>query len=142
MKNKILFRFFALLIASAIFGSCSKDNLQVNKQQPGTPAAPVSEAFIKVSPVSSGSISGIFSPVPAYAEITVFTADIIKKVFGRTIANEKGWFKVENLPAGIYSVSVKYILSDVELGYYPYFTIQGVEVFADKDTDLGTISLR
>ncbi len=89
---------------------------------------------IRVMPiVISGSISGQVLPLEAQPTIwTVYGTDTIT-----TYTNLQGFFKLMALPAGLYDVNI--IPADTVI--YMDTTITNVQVIANQDTDLGTITL-
>lgn len=89
---------------------------------------------IRVMPmVISGSISGQVLPLEALPTIwTVYGTDTIT-----TYTNLQGFFKLMALPGGLYDVNI--IPSDTLV--YRDTTITDVQVMANQDTDIGTITL-
>ena len=89
---------------------------------------------IRVMPiVISGSISGQVLPLEAQPTIwTVYGTDTIT-----TYTNLQGFFKLMALPAGLYDVNI--IPADTVI--YMDTTITNVQVIANQDTDIGTITL-
>jgi len=87
-----------------------------------------------VANVVSGSISGVVSPVSAFAQIlTKIGSDSVA-----TYANMlSGGFKLMAMPAGTYSVTI-----ESSSALYADSTITGVVVHAQQNTNLGTIVLR
>ncbi len=86
-----------------------------------------------VANVVSGSISGIVNPVTVRASIsTVLDADAILTASDST----SGYFRLVALPAGIYDVTIA--TNDAN---YLDTTITGVQVVAQQDTDIGTVTL-
>jgi hypothetical protein len=136
MKS-IFLRIFAISIASAIFISCSKENLTVNKLSQPT----ISTA--KAYPVSySGGLTGRLTPTPYYADLKFYLDG--SEFISYCLADQKGYFKIDNLTPGTYHIMVRYI--PVLPGAYPerlynYMEIQRVLVEDGIIRDMGDIVL-
>ena len=89
---------------------------------------------IRVIPmVISGSISGQVIPIEAQPTIwTVYGTDTVT-----TYTNMQGFFKLMALPEGMYDVNI--IPADTLV--YRDSTITDIQVIADEDTDIGTVTL-
>jgi len=84
--------------------------------------------------VTSGSISGIVLPVSARAMISAILSPDTISALADTLS---GSFKIMALPAGLYSVAITprdTLLADT--------TITSVQVVAQQNADLGTVTLR
>jgi hypothetical protein len=84
--------------------------------------------------VTSGSISGVVLPVSARALVSTVLAPDTISAFADTVS---GTFQLMALPAGLYSVVITprdTLLADT--------TISGVQVVAQQNTYLGTVTLR
>ena len=84
--------------------------------------------------VTSGSISGIVLPVAARATVSAILPPDTVSTFADTLT---GAFKIMALPAGTYSVAITpsdTLLADT--------TIANVNVVAQQNTNLGTVTLR
>jgi hypothetical protein len=90
---------------------------------------------IRVMPVViSGTISGKVLPLDTQPTVwTVYGADTIS-----TYTDLQGFFKLMALPAGLYNVNIV----PMDTLVYRDTTITGVQVFANQDTDIGTITLQ
>jgi hypothetical protein len=139
MKNTIILRFVTFLLVTSMFMSCSKDGSLVSKQElSNTTVAAQQEGINKIPIViTTGDITGILSPVPDYAEIIVFKEDgLIKKILGRTVADNNGQFKIVDMPGGKCIMLIRYAMNNRN------FSITApVEVISGKVTDLGIILL-
>jgi len=89
---------------------------------------------IRVMPiVISGSISGQVLPLDAQPTIwTFYGIDTVT-----TYTDLQGFFKLMALPAGLYDVNI--VPADTLV--YRDTTITNVQVMADQDTDIGTVTL-
>lgn len=134
MKNKIFLRILSILIASAIFTSCSKENLSLggsNKMTGDTKTIPV---------YNYGGISGKLNPVPSYAAIKVYNDAENFATSGS--ADMNGNFTIGGLLPATYRVVIIYVPQGSPPGSeYKYHEIRGVIVEAGTVTDLGVITL-
>ena len=89
---------------------------------------------IRVMPtVISGSISGQVLPIEAQPTIwTVYGTDTVT-----TFTNQQGFFKLIALPEGMYDVNI--VPADTLV--YRDSTLIGIQVFANQDTNIGTVTL-
>lgn len=143
MKKTIIPHFIAFILLTSIFMSCSKDGSLVNKQElSNTTVASQQEGENKIPIViTTGGISGTLYPAPVYAEIIVFKEDgLVKKVLGRSVADERGQFIVVDLPEGKCTLLLKYTFNNSRDAEYSFVT-RNIEIIIGKVTDLGTILL-
>ncbi len=136
MKNKniVLLRIFMIFLASAIFISCSKDQLGSDRPDKTTGAA-------KEIPVwNYGGISGKLTPVPSYAVLKIYNDD---EHFGTSASPDmNGNFNITNLIPGTYRIVVVYIPSGAPPNSeYSYHEIRGIIVEPGTVTQLGDIIL-
>jgi len=87
-----------------------------------------------VANVVSGSIFGIISPASVRAAITTTIGDVDTVSTVSNITN--GSFKLVALPEGIYDVTI-----EPEDDGYLSTTIMSIQVVAQQDADLGTVTL-
>ena len=89
---------------------------------------------IRVMPtVISGSISGQVLPIEAQPTIwTVYGTDTVT-----TFTNQQGFFKLIALPEGMYDVNI--VPADTLV--YRDSTLTGIQVFANQNTNIGTVNL-
>jgi hypothetical protein len=134
MKKIVILRILIIFIASAIFISCSKDNLSA-------PNSGETTSGTKTIPVYNyGGISGKLSPVPSYAALKIYNDEEHFATNGSPDMN--GNFTIPNLMPGTYRMVVIYIPAGAppESGYR-YHEIQGIIVEAGTVTQLGDIIL-
>ncbi len=135
MKHKIQNSLIAMLVASAIFVSCSKDE-SLTAASGSVPRVVKTE---KPVPVYDTGIMGSLSPAPLKADMKIiddhgrFSADVP--------VTQDGSFRLGNIPPGAYYLFIAYISSadspnDVS---FKYLTVKDVTVRADGMTDLGVI---
>lgn len=139
MKNTIILRFITFVLVTSMFMSCSKDDSLINSEEiTNTTVAAQQEAINKIPIViTTGDITGILSPVPDYAEIIVFKEEgFAKKVLGRSVADEKGQFKIIDLPEGKCTMLIRYVMNNGNFS----ITLP-VEIISGKVIDLGIILL-
>jgi hypothetical protein len=136
MKS-IFLRIFAISIASAIFISCSKENLTLNKSS--QPTISTTKAY----PVPYiGGLTGMLTPAPYYADLKFYLDG--SEFISYCMADQAGHFKIGNLTPGTYHIMIRYI--PVLPGAYPdreykYMQIQGVLVEDGIIRDMGDIVL-
>jgi hypothetical protein len=138
MKN-IFLPFFAILIVSAVFTSCSKENLTLNK-----PGETTSAAKMNPPEFTYGGIAGTLNPAPSYAIIKIYN-DELNYVVYRCYADQTGHFKIGSIIPGNYHIIIAYVLNyqgtPPEPMPYLYFEIRGIIVNINTVTDLGDIQL-
>lgn len=134
MKNRIVFRLFTLLFASALLFSCSKENLIENNK-----SITASTEINKPIPFTGG-IAGTLVPVPDFAVLKIYNDE---QNFGTyCYPDPNGDFKITDLAAGIYRIMIIYIpdkkCNDCE---YLYYEIPRILVEPPLITELGKILL-
>mgnify|MGYP003471147917 CR=1 FL=1 len=142
MKKTITLHFVTFILVSSIFMSCSKDGSLVNKQElSNTTAAAQQEGVNRIPIIITGGIAGTLYPAPAYAEIIAFKEDgFVKKVLGQSVADEKGQFKIVDLPEGKCIMLVNYTMDNGQNREFSSIT-RVVEIIMGEVIDLGTIFL-
>lgn len=133
MKNIFNMRILTILIASAIFVSCSKENLYLGKSSETISTS-------KMGPVYNyGGISGTLTPVPYYAALKIYNDE---QNFGTyCLPDPSGNFKITTLFPGIYRIIVIYIPEKSPTGEFMYFEIPRIVVEPGIVTELGEIKL-
>ena len=135
MKTTILLRIFTMLLATSIFMGCSKEKLPIDQSN-----MPISSSSSKIGPVySNGSITGLLSPAPAFAEIKVFNDD--GSFSTGVTAFPNGTFRINNVPDGLYLLYISYIRGSSSSDFYSYLKVENVKVIQGNITDLGKIIL-
>jgi len=134
MKTTILLRISTMLLATAIFMSCSKEKL------PNVPSNVPISASSKMGPeYMNGSIIGLLSPAPAVAEIKVINVD---RSFSMGVTPlPDGSFRIDNVPDGMYLLYISYIRGSSPTDFYSYFKVEDVKVIQGNITDVGKIIL-
>jgi len=134
MKNIFNGRILTVFIASAIFVSCSKENLYLGKSSETNSTA-------KMVPVYNyGGISGTLTPAPYYSVLKIYNEE---ENFGTSCYPDlNGNFKIGDLVPGIYRIMVVFIPKipgTVPVGEYSYFEIRGIIVEPGMVTELGDV---
>lgn len=135
MKKKNLFAIAAILFASMLMISCSKDNRSIQPNKPAVTSGVVSD----FGPVYSSGIMGRLAPAPFSAAIKVY---IENKNSYAVKVNPDGSFKSGYIEPGVYKMQIAYLTANSGFDTkWLYFDVNKVEVFADGYTDLGAITL-
>jgi len=117
--------------------SCSKVRMEhVSINIPHKSDSTQLQNFRPRPPVSTGSITGTFFPIPEKAIITAFNANYVSRDI---IADQNGNFTINNLPVGTYNLKIIYVLYGAS--DYARIFISRIIVNNNVITDLGIIYL-
>ncbi len=132
MKNIFLTRLTALLIATSLFISCSKEDSIISAQQ--TSLNPSGGKM--APPEEGGSVSGILNPDPLTSDIALYK-DGDWLLMGQT-TDAQGSFMIGHIPAGVYYLRIRYSISGEP---ERVMIINNIAVIENETTNLGTITL-
>jgi hypothetical protein len=138
MKKNLSLSALALLVLSAMFSGCSKENPVAKDQNVSAFAKnnDLTNNSSRLAPKHFGFISGMLAPVPMKAAITAYN---YTNTSAEVTPAADGSFIINDLVPGVYAVKVDY----VPFGGDEYSTliIEKVVVSAGTLTNLGVISL-
>lgn len=143
-KHQYLSSFIALVAIITLLVSCSKDQVFISRIPASTTQGSVDN---RLGPVSGGSLMLLVLPQDANPIVTIVNENFISKDFYLTM---DGYLRIDNIPAGIYKVSIHpqnpkvlYVDSPVTPGDpgYPDMVTGDVKIANGFVTNLGVIKL-
>ena len=88
---------------------------------------------------NNGAIKGFVTPVPSIANFKVYNEEEGYSSAGKV--NSDGSFMMENIPQGVYTLNITYLIVRAEYSYYASHEIDRIVVRGGEMNSLGEIQL-